>query len=124
RPQWSPDGRTIALLFIEGQTQLAGAVEAAARDSGEVEEKIFEQRVLLVDVASGATKFITPADYYVYEFSWSPDGKKIAYIAAPGSGDNNWWVARLFALEIASGAIREVFKPATQIAGPRWSPDG
>jgi Tol biopolymer transport system component len=42
RPQWSPDGRTLALLFIEGQTQLAGAVEAAARDSGEVEEKIFE----------------------------------------------------------------------------------
>ena len=41
---------------------------------------------------------------------------RIAYIAAPGSGDNNWWVARLFALEIANGAIREVFKPTTQIA--------
>ena len=33
RPHWSPDGKTIALLFIEGQTQSAGAVEAAWTDS-------------------------------------------------------------------------------------------
>ena len=123
-PQWSPDGRTIALLFIEGQTHLAGPVEAAAPDSGEVAEKVFEQRVLLVDAASGATRFVTPPDIHVYELSWSPDGREIAYVGAPGSGDNNWYVARLFALEVARGTIREVFKPTTQIAVPRWSPDG
>ena len=124
RPRWSPDGKTIALLFIEGQTQAAGAVEAAARDSGEVAEKIFEQRILLVDAASGVSRPITPADAYVYEFDWSPDGTQLAYVSAQGSGDNNWWIARLNAVEIASGRGREVFKPATQIAVPRWSPDG
>jgi dipeptidyl aminopeptidase/acylaminoacyl peptidase len=124
RPRWSPDGRTIALLVIDGQTQAAGAVEAAARDSGEVAEKFFEQRILLVDVADGKTRFVSPADSYVYEFDWSPDGRQLAYIAAPGNGDNNWWIARLFAVEVESGRAREVFKPATQIAVPRWSPDG
>ena len=124
RPRWSPDGRTIALLVIEGQTKAAGAVEAAERDAGEVAEKFFEQRIMLVDVATGGTRFVTPADYYVYEFDWSPDGTQLAYVAAPGSGDNNWWVARLFAVEADSARVREVFKPATQIAVPRWSPDG
>ena len=124
RPRWSPDGKTIALLVIEGQTQAAGAVEAAARDAGEVAEKIFEQRILLVDVATGSSRMITPADSYVYEFDWSPDGKQLAFVAAPGSGDNNWWVARLFAVETEGTRVREVFKPTTQIALPRWSPDG
>ncbi len=124
RPRWSPDGRTIALLVIDGQTQAAGAVEAAARDAGEVAEKLFEQRIMLVDVATGGARFVTPADYYVYEFDWSPDGAQLAYVAAPGSGDNNWWVARLFAVEADSARVREVFKPTTQIAVPRWSPDG
>ena len=124
RPRWSPDGKTIALLAIDGQTQAAGAVEAAARDAGEVAEKIFEQRILLVEVASGATRMVTPADSYVYEFDWSPDGTQLAYVSAPGSGDNNWWIARLNAVDVASGRVREVFKPSTQIAVPRWSPDG
>ncbi|MSU25169.1 MAG: S9 family peptidase [Opitutus sp.] len=124
RPRWSPDGKTIALLVIDGQTDAAGAVEAAARDAGEIAEKIFEQRILLVEVATGRARMITPADSYVYEFDWSPDGQQLAYVAAPGSGDNNWWIARLFAVETGSGRVREVFKPATQIAVPRWSPDG
>ncbi len=124
RPRWSPDGKTIALLCIEGQTQAAGAVEAAARDAGEVQEKFFEQRILLVDVAGGKTRFVSPADSYVYECDWSPDSKQLAFVAAPGNGDNNWWIARLFAVETESGRTREVFKPETQIAVPRWSPDG
>jgi dipeptidyl aminopeptidase/acylaminoacyl peptidase len=124
RPRWSPDGKTIALLFIAGQTQAAGAVEAAARDAGEVQETFFEQRILLVDVASGKTQFATPADSYVYECDWSPDSKQLAYVAAPGNGDNNWWIARLFAVEVEGARVREVFKPTTQIAVPRWSPDG
>ncbi len=124
RPRWSPDGKTIALLVIEGQTQAAGAVEAAARDAGEVQETFFEQRILLVETATGKTRFASPADSYVYECEWSPDGKQLAYVAAPGNGDNNWWIARLYAVETESGRVREVFKPTTQIAVPRWSPDG
>ena len=124
RPRWSPDGRTIALLQIAGSVAKAGAVEAAPRESGEIAEHIDEQRLTLVDVASGTARSITPADTYVYEFDWSPDSRQIAFISAKGSGDNNWWIARLHALDVSSGVIREIFRPATQIAVPRWSPDG
>jgi dipeptidyl aminopeptidase/acylaminoacyl peptidase len=124
RPRWSPDGRTIALLHIAGSHAPAGAVEAAPRDSGEIAVQVDEQRLVLVDVAGGTTRSVTPEDTYVYEYDWSPDSRQLAYTAARGSGDNNWWIARLYAVAAGGGAPREIFRPATQIAVPRWSPDG
>jgi dipeptidyl aminopeptidase/acylaminoacyl peptidase len=123
-PRWSPDGSQIALLFTEDAVRAAGPLEPTAIETGVIEEIFYEQRLVLVDAASGATKEISPADTYVYEYDWSPDGKQIAYTAAKGNGDNNWWLAQLFRIDVATGQIRFVFKPATQIAVPRWSPDG
>ncbi len=121
--RWSPDGSTIAVLFTENAIRRAGAVEATAPDAGVVEEKFYEQRLTLVDAASGKARQISPEDTYVYEYDWSPDGKQIAYTAAKGSGDNNWWVAELFRINAQSGEIAHVLKPKTQIAVPRWAPD-
>ena len=123
-PQWSPDGRTIALLFIEGQELPAGAEAAGARPNGEVDERIHEQRLLLVELATGRTKIVSPVDLYVYEYDWSPDSRELVCSAAPGSGDNNYWLARLLAIDVESTRVRELYQPQTQIAVPRWSPDG
>ena len=60
----------------------------------------------------------------MYEFDWSPDGKNLAYLAAPGDGDDNWYIAELYAIDAQSGAVRHIFKPAMQVANVRWSPDG
>jgi dipeptidyl aminopeptidase/acylaminoacyl peptidase len=123
-PKWSPDGQTIALLNIAESSGAAGAVEAAAHETGEIAETFAEQRLVLVDVATGTARPVSPADTYVYEYDWSPDGRQFAVISAQGNGDNNWWLARLSVLEAAGGTLREIFKPQTQIAVPRWSPDG
>jgi dipeptidyl aminopeptidase/acylaminoacyl peptidase len=123
-PRWSPDGKTIAVLFTENSVRFAGPLEPAARDAGVVEQKIYEQRILLVDASTGTSRAITPADTYVYEYDWSPDSKRIAYTAAKGNGDNNWWIAKLFSIDVAAGEVHEVHKPETQIAFPRWSPNG
>jgi dipeptidyl aminopeptidase/acylaminoacyl peptidase len=78
----------------------------------------------LVDVASGAVHAISPADMYVYEFDWSPNGKQLVYLAAPGDGDDNWYVGELYAIDSSSGAVRHILKPPMQVANVRWSPDG
>ena len=123
-PRWSPDGKKIALLFTENAPRKAGPLEPATPDSGPVEQHIYEQRLTLIDLYTGAAKQITPQDTYVYEYDWAPDSDRIAYTASKGNGDNNWWIAQLFTISTATGAISLVHKPEAQIANPRWSPDG
>ncbi len=123
-PRWSPDGSTIAILFTENAPRASGPLEPSTKPAGLVEEKIYEQRIALVDPRTQKVGAISPEDTYVYEYDWSPDSQSLAYTAAKGNGDNNWWVARLFTISAAPGEAHQVYKPALQIADPRWSPDG
>lgn len=123
-PRWSPDGKQIAVLFTEGAPRAAGPLEPVTPDSGVVESKIYYQRLALVDAASGKVRQISPPDLYVYEYDWSGDSRRLAYTAAPGPGDDNWFIAQLYTIDAASGAARHVYKPPLQIAVPRFSPDG
>lgn len=124
--KWSPDGKTIAVLFIENAPRASGPLAAETRDEGVVGARIYEQRLALVDAATGQMRQITPADLYVYEYDWAPDGKKIVATAAPGNGDDNWWVAKIHIFDTAAREDKTIYTPpvTTQMGGPRWSPDG
>ena len=96
--QWSPDGKSIAFLFVENATRHAGALDAMKPWNGVYgEDGVEVQRVAAVNIASTFAGWIS-ADpkLHVYEFSWSPDSKSITYVAAAPPGENNWWVARLY----------------------------
>jgi dipeptidyl aminopeptidase/acylaminoacyl peptidase len=123
-PNWSPDGKTIALLFTENATRASGPLVAETPETGEIKDAFFEQRLALVDVATGKLNQITPADTYIYEYDWSPDGKRFVVSSALGNGDNNWWIAELSTLDATTGLMKSIYKPKLQIANPAWSPDG
>ena len=123
-PSWSPNGKTLAFLFTDNASRLPGPLEPMTLPSGLIGNKVFEQRLTLVDIASKQVRQISPADMYVYEYNWSRDGEKFALIAAHGAGDANWYIAQLYTLAIDSGAITPVYRPVLQIAAPAWSPDG
>jgi acylaminoacyl-peptidase len=151
-PAFSPDGKSVAFLYVEGATRAAGALAAMKRPSGEIGvEGVEVQRIAIahVDVSAAAEpEMVSPTDLHVYEFDWSPDSKSLAYIAADPPGENNWWVAKLYTqrLQDAIGATplsrslrsgpgnepKTVLAPSEisgplhglQIAVPRWSPDG
>ncbi len=124
-PEWSPDGKSIAVLFTEHATRAAGPLVAEAHETGEIKDAYFEQRLAVVDAATGEFHTLTPADVYVYEYDWSPDGKRFALIAAHGNGDDNWYLAQLYTLDAGPhGSMQSIYKPPLQIANPAWSPDG
>jgi dipeptidyl aminopeptidase/acylaminoacyl peptidase len=123
-PSWSPDGKTIAVLFTENATRASGPLVAETPETGEIKDAFFEQRLALVDLATNKLRQISPADTYIYEYDWAPDGQHFAVTAALGNGDNNWWIAELYRLDAASGLMKSIYKPKLQIAQPAWSPDG
>jgi dipeptidyl aminopeptidase/acylaminoacyl peptidase len=123
-PQFSPDGTSIAVLYSSPSEQANGPTQATPRDTGVMDTHIDRQHLAIVNVASGQLRTVSGPDLYVYEFDWSPDGKEFVVSAANGSGNNNWWVARLDGIDAKTGAVREIAKPAVQIAQPTWSPDG
>jgi dipeptidyl aminopeptidase/acylaminoacyl peptidase len=123
---WSPDGGTIALLFIENAPPTVGPLAAVPRQTGVIGSKIYEKRIALVNVATGEARQISPADLYVYEYDWAPDGKHLTGTAAHGDGDDNWWVNRLYVFDATTGKAHIIYTPPVtlQVAYPRWSPDG
>ncbi len=123
-PTWSPDGKTIAILFTENAVRAAGPLVAEPPETGEIKDAFFEQRLALVDVATGGFRQLSPPDMYIYEYAWSPDGQAFAVTAARGNGDNNWWIAQLYSLDTGLGMMKSLYKPSLQIARPAFSPDG
>jgi len=123
-PKFSPDGKTIAVLFTENAPRAAGPLVAEVPETGEIKDAFFEQRLAVIDIASGKLGQVSPADTYVYEYDWAPDGLKFVVSSALGNGDNNWWIAELSILDATSGLMKSIYKPAFQINFPAWSPDG
>lgn len=115
-------GDAIAVLATAEAHKRVGRNQAAAAPQGEIGVGFDEQRIAVV--ASGGLQFVSPADLYVYEYDWRPDGGFVG-TASHGDGDANWWIARLFAFD-RGGAARGLFTPGPreQLATPVVSPDG
>src|SRR5437870_9196841 len=123
RPRCSHDGKQVAFLYIEGAGG-GGPLMAAPTTTGVIDTAIHNQRIAVLDVASGQLRQISPPDLHIYDYDWSPDDKTFVATAAPGPGDNNWWVAQIYKVDIAKGDATSIYKPSLQVAVPRWSPDG
>ena len=126
-PRFSPDGKKIALLVTLDAAKESGATQPGVRQVGEIGEKNDEQRLAVFSLAGPAVsevRPVSPAERYVYEYSWTPDGSGFVATTAIGNGDNNWWVATLDAIDATTGAVRPIARPKTQINAPRVSPDG
>ena len=123
-PRWSPGGERIAYLAVVGAHKQVGATQAGVALVGEIGSVVDEQRITIVPAIGGEPQAVSPADTWVYEYDWTPDGKGFVATAAKGDGDNNWWVAKLVAVDASSGATRKIAEPPVQMDFPRISPDG
>ncbi len=125
RPRFSPDGKTLAMLAVVGAHKDVGATQAAAPQVGEIGESFDEQRITVIPVEGDAVvRAVSPADTFVYEYDWTPDGRGFVATAAKGDGDNNWWIATLDRVDLASGTLTPITAPKDQLNYPRMSPDG
>jgi dipeptidyl aminopeptidase/acylaminoacyl peptidase len=73
-PRWSPDGTRIAFI-----AKAALPKDAAKDDDGD-DEKGDKPQVFVMNMAGGDAVRITKAKQGVDEFTWSPDGTRIAFV--------------------------------------------
>ena len=123
RPRWSHDGKQIAFQYIEGAGG-GGPLMAAAATTGVVDTAIHNQRIAVLDAASGKLRQVSPENLHIYDYDWSPNDRMVVATAAPGPGDNNWWIAQIYTIDVGNGNATSIYKPSLQVALPRWSPDG
>ncbi len=119
-------GGGLAMLVVKGATKEVGATEPGAPQTGDLSGPTPEQRIAVY--AHGRLQFVSPAGMWVYQYQWLPDGRGFVGTAAPGNGDDNWWIAKLYRFARSGGAPpRVIFSPPDprhQIADPVVSPDG
>jgi len=123
RPRWSHDGKQIAFLYIEGAGG-GGPLMAAPTTTGVIDTAIHNQRIAVLDVANGQLRQVSPENLHIYDYDWSPDDKTFVTTAAPGPGDNNWWIAQIYTINVTNGNATSIHKTSLQVAVPRWSRDG
>ena len=121
---WSPDGRTIAYTATEAKS---AAIKDRDKKYGEFQVVEQDQRMthlFAIDAATRATRTLTSGAFTVGSFSWSPDGRSIAFdhrvdplLANGGSAD-------ISIVSVADAAIRKLVTQAGPDANPVWSPDG
>jgi dipeptidyl aminopeptidase/acylaminoacyl peptidase len=125
RLRYSSKGKLAALATAGAQKEV-GAVEAGAPLDGELGAVVREQRIAVLQ-DGGTFHWASPDNLFVYEYDWRPDETGFIATAAPGDGDNNWWIAKLYAFDARTGAPAVIYAPSSarqQIADPRVSPDG
>jgi len=151
-PEWSPDGRWIAvrelsgndfkLLFVspnghESRTLSLGAVRmpdhpAWSPDSkrlvlssfGKVGEKVGEN-IYVVEVATGAVSRLTTSPSLDTAPAWSPDGRQIAFIRTPlVARTPDFKQSRLWTMDADGGNQHQAGDMVPQLGRPAWSPSG
>jgi Tol biopolymer transport system component len=122
--EWSPDSTQIAYTAVDAKP---GDLKDRDERYGEV-EILGEDRMMshlhLLDVASKATRRLTEGAFAVDRFSWSPDGKQIAFDHRPSRELSYLYEADISIVSVADRHVRGLVTRPGVDSRPLWSPDG
>ena len=123
--RWSPDGRSIAYVAVDPLSEEQEKANVEGRDWLVVDRDLRHHRVHIVDLESGADRALTPAEYTIWDFNWSPDGKNLVITASDlPTVDASYMFKHLYLVNLADGSRRKLCDTEGKLSTPVWSPDG
>ncbi|HEY0382833.1 MAG TPA: S9 family peptidase [Candidatus Elarobacter sp.] len=103
-PQISPDGKRV--VYVRG--------------AGDYKADVEKTELVLVDTGTGVRKVLTQDRDDVSNPTWSPDGTRIAFLAAPGKDQP----PEIYVLALDGGDAKRLTHANGAIQGVAWRPDG
>jgi dipeptidyl aminopeptidase/acylaminoacyl peptidase len=128
--RWSPDGSMIAFLMREPSGEAEEKSEKGKNDARVVDDNIKMSQLWVVPIEKDVNgkreaRQLTKARAHVGNgFDWSPDGRTIAYSHTPTPVANDWPLADISTVDVASGEVRPLAQTRAAENDPRYSPDG
>lgn len=119
--------RTVTLDDLRLETQLAApapspdgtrAVVLKARRN--YEENRYDETLVLIDLATGEERALTPHRTSTSAAQWAPDGSSIAFLGEAEEGEGR----QVFVLPSDGGEARQVTRAEEGVRTFRWSADG
>ena len=121
---WSPDGKSIAYTATEAKS---AAVKDRDKKYGEFQVVEQDQRMthlFAIDLGTRATRTLTSGSFTVGSFTWSPDGRSIAFDHRINPELKNGGAADISIVTIADASVRTLITQDGPDTNPVWSPDG
>ncbi|MEA2720961.1 MAG: hypothetical protein QOJ39_2825 [Candidatus Eremiobacteraeota bacterium] len=103
-PQIAPDGKRV--VYVRG--------------AGDFKADVERTQLILVDVATGARRVLTQDRDDIANPTWSPDGTRIAFLAAPSKDDP----PEIYVLSLEGGDATRITRVKGAITAVAWRPDG
>ncbi|KAI9687513.1 MAG: hypothetical protein M1822_002123 [Bathelium mastoideum] len=119
---WSPDGNYVAYLSPDEKSPARKAKEEQKDDPEVYGENWQFNRLRCIDVRSRQIATLVSKEYHVYEFTWSPDSKMIAYGVQETPDDQSPYYhgTTLQTINIQDQAISNLVHFPTKLADLCW----
>jgi dipeptidyl aminopeptidase/acylaminoacyl peptidase/N-acyl-D-aspartate/D-glutamate deacylase len=129
--RWAPDGRSIAFTATDPETKAQKDRKETYGEYEIVESDYQRTHLWIVEVpAQRDAKVVKPKrltdghKFSVGSFSWSGDGKRLAFDATTNPGFGALDTADIYVLDLVNNSVRKIVDTSGPDSKPVWSPDG
>src|SRR6059058_2279469 len=128
--EWAPDSKRIAFSMTDPEPKALKDRKEKYGEYSVVHADYQMMHLWTTEVPSGGApvaepKRLTDGDKFsVGEFSWSPDGTRIAFSAQRDADLISSATADLYVVTVRDGAVKKIVSTPGPDTNPKWSPDG
>jgi dipeptidyl aminopeptidase/acylaminoacyl peptidase len=128
--EWAPDSKRIAYSFSDVEPKTLKDRKEKYGEYFVVHSEYQMTHIWIVEIPIGGTlaaepKRLTDGDKFsVGEFSWSPDGTRIAFSGQRDPDLISSETADIYVATVSGGVVKKIVSTPGPDRNPQWSPDG